>query len=355
MSEDEINTDAEVEIEGPEIELRQALEDAYDDAELSDPEQEQISDQRGDIRTESAKPTIAVPKSWSKEASEWLSAEPKDVNEAKELRRKIAEYAATRQDEADRDYTSKTQALAREREAFQRQASQLNGVYKTLEPKLEEFHLRGIDPTAWLNEVLALDQLARKDKRAALAHIAQKWQVDPQELIQSQQPQQQLPPQLQQTLQVYGQKLSQLEQRHLQQQQASENARLNYHQREVETFLNSTNEQGEPLYPHYDRVAQDMETEVRLLVAQNPGQPPREILKAAYDRAIWKNNETRAELLAQQQKQQEVQERAQAAKRVSEAKRAASPLSSSPNGKMATSNKSLRELLDEAWDEHALT
>jgi hypothetical protein len=339
------------------IGTRQMLDDAWDDAELNADEPEQISDQREDkgLETASIESSIKIPKSWSKEASEWLSQPLKDVKEAAEVRRKIAEYAATRQEEADRDYTSKTQQLARERETFQQRANSLNGVYKTLEPKLQEFHLRGVDPTAWMNEVLALDNLARTDKRAALVHLAQKWQVDPRELIQAQQAGQTIPPELQKELGAIKQELHTVKQRERQQEQERQQAQAQRGVSEVATFRNAVDAQGQPIYPHFEQERQDMMVEVNVLEAQYPNANPQELLREAYERSTWKRPDIRKAMLEQQQKQKEAAERAQAAERVTQAKRAASPLTSSPNGQMSTGYKTLREELEAAYEDHART
>ncbi len=66
-------------------------------------------------------------------------------------------------------------------------------------------------------------------------------------------------------------------------------------------FISSKDEKGQPLYPFVDNVIDDMSARVGMLRRSNPAMGHDEILKQAYDAAVWANPETRAVLIGQQQ------------------------------------------------------
>lgn len=334
--------------------LRASLSDEWEKAVAQRKEQDgrkQIYDQKGGRKPEtvqSAAPTFKVPRSWSKEASEWLTTEPKTIQEAIELRKKIAEYAAKRQDEVDSDYFSKTQKLAQEREAHQRELQSKESVYRTLEPKIREFALRGVNPESFFNEIFALDELAKKDKKAAIAHLAKNWGVDFNELVRTQQ-QSPIPPVLEQKITALERQLAEeraIRERTIQaQKQQYEQAQMRQSEMTVQEFMNSKDETGNLRFPHVDKVRDEMIPFINMIRSQNPNANNAQVLEQAYQKAVWANDEIRQEILAQQQRQQ-------AAQRLVSAKKAASPITSSPNGNTVNTKRSLREDLALAWDEH---
>lgn len=71
----------------------------------------------------------------------------------------------------------------------------------------------------------------------------------------------------------------------------------------IDTFIAAKNEKGEPLYPFVDNVIDDMSQRAAILRKANPSLDRAEILKQAYEAAVWANPETRAVLISQQQTQ----------------------------------------------------
>ena len=88
----------------------------------------------------------------------------------------------------------------------------------------------------------------------------------------------------------------------------------------TDQFLASKNEKGESLFPFVDNVLDDMTERVSILRRTNPAMPHNEILKQAYDAAVWANPETRAVLISQTQAGTTAA--AQTAQKVATAKRA---------------------------------
>ena len=71
----------------------------------------------------------------------------------------------------------------------------------------------------------------------------------------------------------------------------------------MQTFIDAKDTQGQPLYPFVDNVIDDMNDRVGAIRRQNPAADHGEVLKQAYEQAVWANPETRAVLIAQQQAQ----------------------------------------------------
>lgn len=89
----------------------------------------------------------------------------------------------------------------------------------------------------------------------------------------------------------------------------------------VERFIAAKDEKGIPLYPFVDNVSDDMSARVAQIRQANPSLAHDEVLKQAYDAAVWANPETRAVLISQQQAPVQAQvdtlRKAEAAKRAS--------------------------------------
>lgn len=119
------------------------------------------------------------------------------------------------------------------------------------------------------------------------------------------------------------------------QRQEQERAGLDKSAREkaTENFLSAKDAKGAPLYPFVDNVADNMSVLVSAIRGQNPALGHEDVLKRAYEEAVWANPETRAVLLQQQQAQatqsQEKLQKVEQAKRASAGnmpKRGALPL-----------------------------
>lgn len=90
----------------------------------------------------------------------------------------------------------------------------------------------------------------------------------------------------------------------------------------ADKFVASKTEKGEPLYPYVDNVIDDMSERIAILRRNNPSTSHEEILKQAYEAAVWANPETRAVLISQQQAK--AQQPVDSQRKVETAKRASS-------------------------------
>ena len=88
----------------------------------------------------------------------------------------------------------------------------------------------------------------------------------------------------------------------------------------TERFLATKSEDGQPAYPFVDNVLQDMISRTSEIRRNSPALSHEDVLKQAYEAAVWANPETRAVLIAQQQAK--AQQSAENLRKVEQAKRA---------------------------------
>jgi hypothetical protein len=113
---------------------------------------------------------------------------------------------------------------------------------------------------------------------------------------------------------------------------------------QVRQFRESTDESGKPLYPHFDKVVDDMRALLSTGVAPD--------LKTAYDKAVWSLPEYRDEFAAKQRQDAE----REAARRREEAANKAKKTAKAVNGRGSVpppppKQKTLRDELLAAWDQ----
>ena len=106
--------------------------------------------------------------------------------------------------------------------------------------------------------------------------------------------------------------------------QLREQREMQQHESIVSTFRNATDQQGQPLRPHFDDVEAEMVALVPAIKAANPGMGAADVLQQAYDRATWAHPEIRQLLQQKQMSELEAKRRAENQRRVTEAKKAAS-------------------------------
>ena len=108
--------------------------------------------------------------------------------------------------------------------------------------------------------------------------------------------------------------------------QAQERARAQQEEAQsnaaTERFMSAKDASGAPLYPFIDNVLDDMSLRVSHIRKANPSVSHEEVLKQAYEAAVWANPETRQVLIGQQQAQQQAS--AETLRKSEAAKRAAS-------------------------------
>lgn len=295
----------EAAIEEPEsLEEDQVTEEAEGITQESSSEEDttQISDQTGEVsedETPEMEP-LEPPTSWSQDArSHWSS-----------LPRQAQEYVLTRERDIVADHTRKTQEAAEVRRRYE----QLDQV---LSPYKDEWALQRQTPAQVVDSLLAADRFLKQDPHGAIQWLAQQHGVDPQQLADP--GAYAVPPHVQQlNAQVHELKST------IDQQQAERQRQvLEAKTQEVETFYDQKSPQGEEMFPHWRDVTSHIEALLPTLMQTNPGTPQGDLLKTAYDQAVYANPATRTKILERQQKQAFEKEKEQIKAKAIKAKRAA--------------------------------
>lgn len=106
-------------------------------------------------------------------------------------------------------------------------------------------------------------------------------------------------------------------------QQAAERAQqtvLN----DIDTFRNAVDSTGKKVYAYFANVERDMVSSAALVRQEHPDWPNQQVLKEAYDRAVWANPETRQLVSQQKLNELEAQRREENLRKANEAKKAGS-------------------------------
>lgn len=114
---------------------------------------------------------------------------------------------------------------------------------------------------------------------------------------------------------------------------------------QVDRFAKETDADGNPLRPHFDKVREKMATLIRMGQARD--------LADAYEQAVWADPEIRKALIEEERKREAKRAAEEATRRAAEARRAAMVNVRSSPGASPAPPRSLRQTLEEAYDQIA--
>lgn len=257
------------------------------------------------------------PTVWSKEDKEEFYSLPKKAQEILLKRNRSAEAAITK----------KFQEVSE-------RGRQYDEFAEILKPYEQRIALNGHSPASYVKNVLTVGAYADEKPEEFIRWFAQQRGINLSALtggirqpqgMRGQQPGQQAQPQMRVdpvTGQLY-QHVGALENRiqqvtgYLEREQQERAARTNAEAvREIEAFANATDEHGNPKFPFFSEVEQEMAALIRS--GQVSGQ---NTLEEAYDRAVWANPATRTKLQediqarSRREAQRQEQEKAKAAQK----------------------------------------
>lgn len=236
-----------------------------------------------------ARTAVTAPHSWKDEYKQRFASLPPEVQQ----------YIVQRETEAQ-------QAISRQG----RQLSEAERYRQTWEPVLranqEHFDRWGINPEAaipqFINAQIALDS----NPAEALQLIGQSYglkvtveQGDPSFA------------QLPGYLSPIVQELNALKAERQREREERDNSRRSAVLSEIQNFASEADENGNLLRPYLRDVIDDMYVNVAYLRQQKPEAPGVEILREAYDRALWANPQTRQKSLEAERQRQTDKERAE--------------------------------------------
>jgi len=176
--------------------------------------------------------------------------------------------------------------------------------------------------------------------------------AQPQTEGEQQQPTAQLPPELLQQINGLQQQVNSFEAERRASLQRAAQERETAVMTQIEQFKSTKDDKGTLLYPHFDEVEEHMS---RLALAAKAAGQPVPSLKELYETAVWANPSTREKLRTAELQQAEEKRKAEARAKAAAAKKAAASVTGAPGTGQApqgrSSDKSLREQLDEAMEE----
>lgn len=299
-----------------------AEEEAEPDAEPSEADTETEPDEQ---EQEQPKTEARPPASWSPREKELFKTLPSDAQA----------IIARREEEMTRGFTQKTQEFADAKRFFDEARSVIG-------PYMPMIQAEGGTPMGAIQQLLNTAYVLRtgtpEKKAALLSEIARQYGVDLSTADQSQE-QEYVDPQFK-ALRDEQQRLNAII---AQQQEAQRQAQLHAQQQqrasvagEIERFAKE--------HEHYAALEADMAPIVQALRMSDPAKPHSEVLKEAYERALWANPETRALELDRQRREAEAKRMETAKRKAADAAKSAGSVTGAPSGAPSVGPKaSLRD------------
>jgi hypothetical protein len=247
---------------------------------------------------ETAQPSIQPPNSLPSELKAvWASVPPA-----------MQEHIAKREAETHKAITQLGQ-----------QAKSLQPFGQLVESNRDVFqnHRRNVDPVAGISQLLEAQRQLDRDPFASIAHIAKVYGVDLSMFgSQSGEASNQSPQvaSLQAYIRDLEAKTSNLERLVMTREQREAEAQTVALQSTVEDFLKEN--------PLDDEIVSDVVTQIEALKITSPHLSQKELMKQAYEKALWSNPQRRQALLAEEHAKAEAAKAKEQAKRAAEAKRA---------------------------------
>lgn len=210
-----------------------------------------------------------------------------------------------------------------------------------LAPVESRLRMNGVHPARYVQRLVAADEALRQNPMAALAEIGRLYGVNLSHLTQGGEG---VPPPIDPNIAATRADVDQIKQVLWQQKQMQETAALNASQAVIERF------RADPKNEHFDTLERELLKEVPFLMREMPGSSQEEILKAAYDRAVYSNPTTRAAILQRQaqegaaQRQQETVRKSNDAKKIAQTNVATKGVIGASPGKSKTYEETMEEV-----------
>lgn len=347
----------EVVEEAPEAEesndLRGMLESAFESAESPAPETVEVEETTSG-RERDEKGRFAAKQSQETEPSETIEqpvAAPVPMPggwdqgsqaEWNQLPRTVQETISRRQADLQRSYSQASEKAAQVEKTW-------SEVDQAIAPYKQRMAMNGISPAQLINQILSVQNYMDNDPVQGLRWMASTYGLDLKQLAEYESQQPQVAPEVREVQrQIQELKALQAQQMQYQQQQVQQGL-----ESQIMAFANETDSNGNALRPHFQTLVDDIIPLVGHMKASNPGMNNRDLLQAAYEKAVWANpttrqselEKTKAEVVSKQisQKQAHVAQAKKAAKLINGA------ASEAYTPKIQPGN--LRNMLEAAFDE----
>lgn len=279
---------------------------------------EENNDQPLEKAPEPAKPAIEAPNSWSAEMKAKFPTLPPDAQE----------YIAQREREAHAAITQKGEQI----KAFE-------PIRQTLDQHREVFVKNGVSEAEGISKLIQADRFLESNPTEAIKWLADSYGVDLRQFVTGNPQQDQSP----------NSEVVQLR-RELAEIKNSLTAReRSEHQAQTATVA-QTIEKFASENPYFNDVEDELMGLIPVIKAKEPGLNYNEVLKKAYDRAVYANPDVRQRLQADQQKAAEDKRKADEAEAVRKAKQAGGINQKSAQGVSPTKGASMEDTMSAVYD-----
>ncbi len=280
---------------------------------------EENNDQPLEKAPEPVKPAIEAPNSWSAEMKAKFGALPPDAQE----------YIAQREREAHAAITQKGEQI----KAFE-------PIRQTLDQHREVFVKNGVSEAEGVQRLFAADRYLQEQPVEAIQWLANHYGVDLRQFATGNQQHDQSQP---------SSEVIQLR-RELAEIKNSLTAReRSEHEAQTATVAQAI-EKFESENPYFKDVEDELMGLIPVIRAKEPGLNHSEVLKKAYDRAVYANPDVRQRLQADQQKAAEDKRKADEAEAVRKAKQAGGINQKSVQGTSPTKGASMEDTMAAVYD-----
>lgn len=262
----------------------------------------------------------------------------------KQLPRPLQEEVARREVERERAFTQRSEELARYRRTYQ-------DIDEAFEPHRQELDIAGVSPGQVVRQLLGMQKWMQQEPKAAINHILASYNLTPADLAEQAQNAPQVDPRihsLQEELEQLKGYISTQQEREAYQSRASVD-------NEIHSFANEMDTEGNLIRPYFNDVYHEMLPIAQALKAANPDASHREILDAAYDRAIYSHPDVRMKVIGRATQETQAKRINDAKAQAQKARVAGSSVKGSPGGSLApVAPDDLRATIEQAFEDYRL-
>lgn len=284
---------------------------------------------------------------WTREERELFAKQPPEVQALLIEKYKGMEAA----------HTKRSMEIADMRREIQHIEGEWTAVSKLLEPHRQAYRAEGMTDSQAIGRLVAAHEALQRDPANAIAWLVQSYAQDPVEIVraiaattgldltQATAPGAATAPDP--AVQKLMQEVNALKSTLTGQQQALQHEQQGKALQEIEQFANAKDEQGQPLHPHFDDLADDI-----VMIVKGARAAGKQItLQDAYDRALYANPNTRQKVLAAEEAKRREKADRERKEKAEKAKKASSNVRATGGvGVASTTSDSLRADLEKAFD-----
>ena len=238
-------------------------------------------------------------------------------------------------------------AKGREAATLQRKLADYDDVVAPYQAELAQ---HGMTPAAAFRQLIGLRDFARKDPAGYIKWFAEGHKIDPATILGAPKADEYVDPQIK----ALNDRIAQFEGHVSSQRQAEETRIVSGIVSAMEAFKGEKGADGQPAHPYFDQLEAEMTVITNAIRAKFPNAAHADVLKVAYDRAVWMNPQTRQATMTAREQAAEAKRLKDAQAHAAQARRASSPVRGAPGPGSGISkpipSDDLRENISQAYD-----